>query len=551
MITSKHINIIVAVLTALAVVLSIGLVAFASMEQSESDSVRTADYETELFDTTKPVEINIIMDDDKWKDILQNAAEKKWQKCDVIVNGTRFYNVGFRTKGANSLEEIVNNPDSNRYSFKIEFDKYNEGQKCFGLDKLCLNNNFGDPSNMKEAMVYDMFRFMDAEAPLYNYARISVNGEYWGQYLALEAVEDSFLARNYGNERGNLYKPGSSSEKGSGSEMDEWAEEDMESWSDEAQAEEDYGGSLNYSSDNISDYQVIFDGAKNKTSDADKKRVIKALKNINQKTDIESYMVIDNVLKYMAVQNFSVNFDSLLGDGGQNYYLYESEGKLSLIPWDYNLCFGAYEPDKLLASNPEGLSATEIINKSIDDSWLSTTFFDGLLENEEYRNRYHEYYRKLIDEYVLGNGFESFYKRTRNLTDSYVKTDPNALYDYQEYDDAAKMLRQMVLLRGQSVNGQLNGSIPSTLSEQNEHKEALIDGSSINLNLLNGSDGAEGMEGEWNEEDWQKQFAEYVANMKAEMNRKNLKSGVVLGVSLLSMLVATGVLFGMKRYRVM
>lgn len=551
MITSKYINKIVALFMGLAVVLSFGLVVLASMKPDESGSGRTAVYETALFDTTKLIEINIIMDGDKWNDMLQNAADKKWQKCDVIVNGTRFANVGIRTKGANSLEEILNNPDSNRYSFKIEFDKYNEGQKCFGLDKLCLNNNFGDPSNMKEAMVYDMFHFMDAEAPFYNYAKISINGEYWGQYLALEAVEDSFLARNYGNERGSLYKPGSSSEKESVSQMDEWMEEDMENWSDDGQVEEDYGGSLNYFSDELSDYQVIFDGAKTKTSDADKKRVIKALKNINQKTDIESYMEIDNVLKYMAVQNFSVNYDSLLGDGGQNYYLYESRGKLSLIPWDYNLCFGAYSPDKLLATNPEGLSATEIINKSIDDSWLSTTFFDGILENEEYRNRYHEYYRKLIDEYVLGNGFESFYRRTRNLTDSNVKTDPNALYDYQTYDAAARMFRQMVLLRGQSVKGQLNGSIPSFLTEQNENKETLIDGSSINMILLNGSDGSEYMEEEWDEEDWQKQFAEYAANVKAERNRNKLKSGIILCALLLSMVVATGVLFRRKRYRVM
>lgn len=43
--------------------------------------------------------------------------------------------------------------------------------------------------------------------PLYNYAKISLNGEYWGVYLALEAVEDSFLLRNYGTRDGELYKP--------------------------------------------------------------------------------------------------------------------------------------------------------------------------------------------------------------------------------------------------------------------------------------------------------------------------------------------------------
>ena len=62
---------------------------------------------------------------------------------------------------------------------------------------------------MKEAVVYDMYRYLDTDASLYNYAKISLNGEYWGVYLALEAVEESFLLRNYGTQDGKLYKPDS------------------------------------------------------------------------------------------------------------------------------------------------------------------------------------------------------------------------------------------------------------------------------------------------------------------------------------------------------
>ena len=102
---------------------------------------------------------------------------------------------------------VVNDPTTDRYSFKLEFDQYVEGQTCYGLDKLVLNNNYADATYMKEAQVYDMYRFLGADASLYNYAAIYVNGEYWGTYLALEAVEDSFLLRNYGAQSGALYKP--------------------------------------------------------------------------------------------------------------------------------------------------------------------------------------------------------------------------------------------------------------------------------------------------------------------------------------------------------
>ena len=76
----------------------------------------------------------------------------------------------------------------------------------FGVN---LNNNYADATNMKEALIYDMYQYLGADASLYNYAKLSVNGEYWGVYLALEAVEDSFLLRNYGVQDGELYKPDS------------------------------------------------------------------------------------------------------------------------------------------------------------------------------------------------------------------------------------------------------------------------------------------------------------------------------------------------------
>lgn len=516
MISSKYIDKVVVILVFAAAVLCLvipGVVSSVSNQNGPSGT--TMEYETELFDTEKPAEINIVMDERRWKSLLENAAEKKWQGCDVIINGTRFNNVAIRTKGDNSLEGITENPDSSRYSFKLEFDKYNEGQTCFGLDKLCLNNNYGDATNMKEALIYDMFQYMDAEAPLYNYAKIMVNGEYWGAYLILEAVEDSFLTRNYGSQKGALYKPGGDGgEDGMESDMDDWTEPDDSGTEDASTG----GSDLNYTGDSLSNYQSIFQCNVNKTNQSDHKKVVEALKNISRKNNLDSYMDMDNILKYMAVHNFSVNYDSLLGDGDHNYYLYESGGKLSLIPWDYNLCLGAYECETDVGYPDDGSPATGVINKAIDDSWAVTSFFDGILENEEYLARYHEYYRKLIDGYVFGNGFVNFYDRTRNMLNSLVETDPSTLYDYQTYDTAAETLKQTVLLRGQSVNGQLNGSIPSTFREQNENKNRLVDGSGIDLYLMGGDGGMEepedGEEGDW--EYWQKYFAEYTDQMTAQ-----------------------------------
>ena len=81
---------------------------------------------------------------------------------------------------------------------------------------------------MKEALIYDMYQYLDADASLYNYAKLSVNGEYWGVYLALEAVEDSFLLRNYGVQDGELYKPDSMNIGGGGEPSGDFKADDMD-----------------------------------------------------------------------------------------------------------------------------------------------------------------------------------------------------------------------------------------------------------------------------------------------------------------------------------
>ena len=62
---------------------------------------------------------------------------------------------------------------------------------------------------MKDYLTYRMMAYMGVDAPLVSYAFITVNREDFGLYLALEAVEESFLERNYGADYGELYKPDS------------------------------------------------------------------------------------------------------------------------------------------------------------------------------------------------------------------------------------------------------------------------------------------------------------------------------------------------------
>ena len=523
MIDNKHLPKIIMAIMAVATALCLLAVSYADGIVSLLGGVGVdMEYETELFDTSEIISINIIMDEDEWEQMLSNAISEEYYVCDVIVNGQRFYNVAIRPKGNTSLSSIAMDPETDRYSLKLEFDHFVDGQTCFGLDKLILNNNYADATNMKEAIIYDMFQFLGADASLYNYASVSLNGEYWGVYLALEGVEDSFMLRTYGTQDGELYKPESMGVGGGGGDSEgggPGGAPDMDfsnmDFSDfEGMTPPDGGGfpgggpggggpggggpggggglggfpgggmpdmsdmpgggggfsmggggaNLNYTDDDLDSYSTIWEGEITGTSDTDHRRVVTALQHISGGDNIEEYLDVDNILKYMAVHAFAVNMDSLSGMMAHNYYLYEYNGRLNLIPWDYNLSFGG------MIGGSDG--ATSMVNDDIDDPFQATDFFDSLLENEEYREIYYSYLQQLVDEYVYGGRFDEVYSRIRSQIDSLVESDPTAFYTYDEYVVAVDTLYEVVKLRAESIEGQLSGS------------ETQVDASHIDLTVM-------------------------------------------------------------------
>lgn len=451
-------------------------------------------YESKLFDTSKVHTIDIVMDD--WDSFIETCTNEEYSLCSVVIDGEAYKNVAIRAKGNTSLTQVASY-GNDRYSFKIEFDHYDDTKTYYGLDKLCLNNIIQDNTYMKDYLCYQLMGMFGVSSTLCSFVNISVNGETWGLYLAVEGVEEAFLERNYSGDDGKLYKP-DSSEMGGGRgngkdfEMEQWSEEDSVSENENSdttesivdentlqentppdmmenpfgnntefapgqngtgqegqmmppdmgnsqgfeqssedssisedtqpfsdsqsdsfgggqefsgrgpggfggnmgggempegmmppdmnengdttelpnnQNRENFGGgmggsmgsddvSLIYTDDNYDSYSNIFDNAKTDITDEDKDRLIQALKNINENVDdIENSVDVDEVIRYFVVHNFVLNFDSYTGSMIHNYYLYESDGQLSMIPWDYNLAFGGFQ---------SAADATSLVNYPID-----------------------------------------------------------------------------------------------------------------------------------------------------------------------------------------
>lgn len=152
-------------------------------------------YENKLFDDSKVHTLDIVVDD--WEGFLETCTDEEYIVADLVIDGEAVQNVGLRAKGNTSLTSVASY-GNDRYSFKIEVDHYDSGKNYYGLDKFCLNNIIQDNTYLKDYLVYTMMGDMGVASPLCSFVYITVNGEDWGLYLAVEGVEESFLTRNYG-----------------------------------------------------------------------------------------------------------------------------------------------------------------------------------------------------------------------------------------------------------------------------------------------------------------------------------------------------------------
>lgn len=519
--THRYIDRICCVAVVLALVLAVALMNGSALGIQEGGS--DLGYEERLFDTASVHTIEIIMDD--WEEFLEDCTDEEYVLCDVVIDGESCRNVAIRAKGNTSLTQVAAY-GNDRYSFKIEFDHYDSSITYHGLDKLCLNNIIQDNTYLKDYLTYQMMGFFGADAPLCSFVYVTVNGEDWGLYLAVEGVEDAFLERNYGSDFGELYKPDSQSMgggRGNGGDfdMEEWMadrEESEEAPSfdrenfrqemaegmeppDMASGRQLGGGmggmmgsddvSLIYTDDEYDSYANIFENAKTDITDADKDRLIESLRQLNEGEKIESVVDVDEVIRYFVVHNFVCNFDSYTGSMIHNYYLYEENGQLSMIPWDYNLAFGGFQGAQ---------DATALVNYPIDTPVSGGTvdsrpMLAWIFASEEYTALYHQYFDEFLTEYFESGYFQQMMAETEALIAPYVEQDPTKFCTYEEFEAGVDTLEQFCLLRAESIRGQLEGTIPSTDEGQSADDSALVNASAITISDMGAMNNGGGMAG--------------------------------------------------------
>lgn len=421
-------------------------------------------YESRLFDNKAVHTIDIVMED--WEGFIDSCTEEEYAACSLAVDQEVYNNVAIRAKGNTSMMQ-VEKYGNGRYSFKIEFDHYDKSKSYYGLDKLCLNNIIQDDTYVKDYICYQMMQYCDVAAPLCSFVFIKVNGKDFGLYLAVEGLEEAFLERNFGSGYGSLYKPDSTDLVGGMNQSDLL---------------------LKYTDDEHSSYQNIFSNTITEhTTDADRDRLIASLKKLNSGEDLENTVDIQSVISYFVVHNFVCNFDSYTGNMIHNYYLYEKAGKMSMVPWDYNLAFGGFQGAQ---------SASGLVNYPVDTP-VSGAGVDArpmlswIFSKAEYTEQYHQKFASFLSGYFDSGIFAEEIERIRSLITPYVKKDPTKFCTEEEFEAGINTLKEFCLLRTKSIQMQL-AEEKTTASDGQQNGESFVDASGLTISAMGGMEQGNG-----------------------------------------------------------
>lgn len=360
-----------------------------------------------------------------WDSLLNTHATDLYMQCDMSIDGRSVPSVGIKTKGNSSF-----NNQSSKKSFKIDLNEYVAGQDFDGIKKFNLNNGFKDPTLLREKICLDFLNNHGIDAPRCTFARVYLNGVYWGLYSLVEEVNSKFLKQHYPDNDGNLYKGDPSG--------------DMK-W---------YGSSpsLYYS-------HYSLESDTNNTSWADLLDFINTVNNTpsaNFYDSLEMHFDSWEFLYYTAAMNMFANLDSYIGSG-HNYFIYKDSTyfKFRWIAWDVNEAFGNF--NMMMNLNQIQALNYDYVNNPTNKPLTANMFSDAT-----YHAMYISAYCDLMQDFSNA-AMDGYIDSLANMIRADVYADTLKSYTNQQFEDNQTMavgqtpgLKSFISARRSSLTSQLS-----------------------------------------------------------------------------------------------
>lgn len=354
-------------------------------------------------------EVHILFAEDNWDEILDAfflADEGERLTCQVEVDGVLLEGVGIRYKGYSSASV-----DRDKNPFNIKINHSVDSLSYQGIDKIKLANVIQDPSFLREVLSYQIGRKYLPSCRA-NFAKVHINGVYWGLYTNVESVDKQFLADHYWTTDGAFFKCNPESL--------------------------DLFGENSNLSDSPGDDPVAYATLYDMKSDSGYDELLQMIQVLHNDVDnVEEVLHIDQTLWMHAFNYALINFDSYVGYA-QNYYLYQDHhGRFCPMLWDLNMSFASFRLTDC-SEFYDGFSIAEA--QTIDPlthlnnvSVFPRPLLRKLLDDSTFKRMYLAHLRTIIEENVVNGWYVEQAEIHRDLIEPWVELDTNKFYSFDDF----------------------------------------------------------------------------------------------------------------------
>ena len=168
-----------------------------------SCSFLMADDSWMIYDDSSVGRVDIYIDPDALNWIYNNVESDSMHVADIHLQNSfideTVENVGFRLRGNTSRV-------SQKKSFKLDFNHFVPGRDFYDVEKINLNGEHNDVSIIRSKLAWDLFDSIGMTASRANHVELYINENYYGLYISVEHIDDTFLSKRFQDDSGNLWR---------------------------------------------------------------------------------------------------------------------------------------------------------------------------------------------------------------------------------------------------------------------------------------------------------------------------------------------------------
>ncbi len=352
-------------------------------------------------DTIQVIDITFAQPNwDYQMDTAKAGADGYILAAQCVVNGVVFDSVGVKFKGNSSYDSSrAKNP------LHIKLDYVRTSATYDGHEDIKLGNGFSDPSMIREVLAYEILRNYMA-APQCNFARVTINGVYYGLFSNAESIDSEFNSDHFYSSTNSFFK---------------------------CTPQNVLSGqvpNLLYLGADSANYYTRYE-IKSVYSWKDLIGLCDTL--ANNYSQLDTILDIDRALWMIAFNNATVNLDSYSGAFSQNYYLYRDDnGRFNPIVWDLNMCFGGFTNTGTSNLN---VSTMQTMTPMLHYNYGARPMIMQLLSDSVTYRQYIAHERTIIDEFFSDSAYYFRALQLQTLIDSSVQAEANPFYTYAQFQN--------------------------------------------------------------------------------------------------------------------